>query len=77
MRFTGPIGYIMWGFVHVLYLIGWGNRVITLYSWMRSLSFAHHRGQRIITRDQAHHELTRAATSKDPDALKRLLTERA
>ncbi len=27
MRFTGVTGYTMWGFVHVLYLIGWGNRV--------------------------------------------------
>ena len=28
MRFTGVIGYTMWGFVHVLYLVGWGNRLV-------------------------------------------------
>ena len=26
MKFTGVTGYTMWGFVHVLYLVGWGNR---------------------------------------------------
>src|SRR6476620_7531439 len=31
MKFTGPVGYLMWGFIHVLYLIGWSNRIITLY----------------------------------------------
>jgi NADH dehydrogenase len=25
MKFTGPVGYMMWGFIHVLYLIGWGT----------------------------------------------------
>jgi NADH:ubiquinone reductase (H+-translocating) len=77
MRFTGPLGYLMWGFIHVLYLIGWGNRIITLYSWMRSLSFTHHRGERIITVEQAHHELTHGATHREPDELDRLLQKRA
>jgi hypothetical protein len=22
------VGYTMWGFVHVLYLVGWGNRLV-------------------------------------------------
>ena len=77
MRFTGSIGYLMWGFIHVLYLIGWGDRTITLYSWMRSLSFTHHRGERIISFEEAHHELSRAATHPDPDELNRLLPKRA
>ena len=33
MKFTGVSAYIMWGFIHVLYLIGWGNRLGTLYTW--------------------------------------------
>ena len=77
MKFTGPVGYLMWGFIHVLYLIGWSNRIITLYSWLRALSFTHHRGERIITVEQAHDELTRAATRRDPDELNRLLSKRA
>ena len=27
MSFTGIIAYLMWAFIHVLYLIGWGDRV--------------------------------------------------
>jgi NADH:ubiquinone reductase (H+-translocating) len=77
MRFTGPVGYVMWGFIHVLYLIGWGNQAITLYSWLRALSFSHHRGERIITVEQAHDELTRAATHRDPGELNRLLPKQA
>jgi NADH dehydrogenase len=53
MKFTGVIGYTMWGFIHVLYLIGWGNRVGTLYTWARALTFSNNRGHRIITFRQA------------------------
>jgi NADH:ubiquinone reductase (H+-translocating) len=53
MKFTGVIGYTMWGFIHVLYLIGWGNRLGTLYTWARALTFSHNRGHRIITFEQA------------------------
>jgi NADH dehydrogenase len=77
IKFTGAVGYLMWGFIHVLYLIGWSNRIITLYSWLRALSFTHHRGERIITVEQAHDELTRAATRRDPDELNRPLSKRA
>ena len=31
MKFTGVVGYTMWGFVHVLYLIGWGNRLAAMF----------------------------------------------
>lgn len=77
MRFTGRVGYLMWGFIHVLYLIGWGNRIITLYSWLGSLSFTHHRGERIITVAQAHNELAPAVARHDPDELNRLLPKQA
>jgi NADH dehydrogenase len=53
MKFTGLIAYAMWAFIHVLYLIGWGNRVGTLYSWARAIWFGHHRAHRVITFDTA------------------------
>ena len=56
---------------------GWSNRIITLYSWLPALSFTHHRGERIITVEQAHNEATRAAARRDPDELNRLLSKRA
>ncbi|MHA6794406.1 NAD(P)/FAD-dependent oxidoreductase [Pseudonocardia bannensis] len=54
MKFTGWIGYTIWGFIHVLYLIGWGNRLGTIYTWARALTFSNNRGHRIITFEQAH-----------------------
>ena len=54
MQFTGVLGYTMWGFIHVLYLIGWGNRLGTLYTWARALTFSRNRGHRLITFEQAH-----------------------
>ena len=53
MKFTGVIGYTMWGFIHVLYLIGWGNRIGTIYTWARALTFSRNRGHRLITFDDA------------------------
>jgi NADH dehydrogenase len=54
MKFTGTIGYTMWGFIHVLYLIGWGNRLGTIYTWARALTFSNNRGHRIITYQETH-----------------------
>ena len=48
----------MWAFIHVLYLIGWGNRLATLYTWARALWFTHNRAHRIITLGQACDEMT-------------------
>ncbi len=66
MKFTGFLGYTMWGFIHVLYLIGWGNRFATLFSWLRSLTFTTDRGQRIITFEQARTEIASVATQPEP-----------
>lgn len=57
INFTGFIAYLMWAFIHVLYLIGWGNRFGTLYSWGRSLWFTKNRAHRTITLDQALEEI--------------------
>jgi NADH:ubiquinone reductase (H+-translocating) len=54
MKVTGFLAFLMWGFIHVLYLIGWGNRLGTLYTWLRALVFSKNRGHRIITFEQAH-----------------------
>ena len=56
-RFTGLPAYVMWSFVHVMYLVGWGNRLGTMYTWGRALYFAKNRGHRIISFEQAHNRL--------------------
>jgi NADH dehydrogenase len=67
LKFTGVIGYTMWGFVHVLYLVDWGNRLATVYTWARALTFTNTRAHRVITVEQARYELTQnAAHSKVP-----------
>jgi NADH:ubiquinone reductase (H+-translocating) len=63
LRFTGVVGYTMWGLVHVTYLIGWGNRIGTMYTWARSLTFTKNRAHRIITLEQAEEEV-----GNEPDA---------
>ena len=57
MTFTGVIGYTMWGFVHVLYLIGWGNRLGAMLNWARALTFTKNRPHRTITAERARYEL--------------------
>ena len=63
MKFTGFIAYVMWGFIHVLYLVGWGNRLGTLYTWARALVFSKNRGHRIITFEQANDRLAEGRTA--------------
>src|SRR6516164_3703150 len=58
MKFTGVTGYTMWGFVHVLCLIGWGNRASAVFHWARALTFTKNRPHRTITAELARHELT-------------------
>jgi len=60
MKFTGVIGYTMWGFVHVLYLVGWGNRLAAMFNWARALTFTKNRAYRNITFEGARYELTHA-----------------
>jgi NADH dehydrogenase len=74
MKVTGFLADLMWGFIHVLYLIGWGNRIGTLYTWLRALVFTKNRGHRIITFEQAHeqavatHRALRARTGESDPA---------
>ena len=57
VKVTGIPAYLMWAFIHVAYLVGWGNRISTLYTWSRALLFSKNRGHRIITFDQANRQI--------------------
>jgi NADH dehydrogenase len=70
MKFTGFIAYVLWAFVHVLYLIGWGNRLGTLYAWSRALWFSKNRGNRVITFETAHDDIAEGrATAGRPSPI--------
>ena len=64
MKFTGVVGYTMWGFVHVLYLVGWGNRLGAMFNWARALTFTKNRAHRTITFERTRSEFTHA-TGRD------------
>jgi len=64
VKFTGVTGYTMWGFVHVLYLVGWGNRLGAVFNWARALTFTKNRAHRTITVEGARYELA-SETAED------------
>jgi NADH dehydrogenase len=57
VKVTGILAYLMWAFVHVAYLIGWGNRIGTMYTWFRALVLTKSRGHRVITFNSAQTDL--------------------
>ena len=57
VKVTGVLAYLMWLFVHVMYLVGWGNRVGTMYTWARAFLFSGGRAHRIITYENATGDL--------------------
>jgi NADH dehydrogenase len=57
LKFTGMPAYLMWGFIHVTYLIGWGNRLGTIYTRARALYLSKSRGHRIISFQTSGYEV--------------------
>jgi NADH dehydrogenase len=48
VRFAGRPAWVLWLFVHIMYLIGFRNRVVVLYEWAYAY-FTHQAGVRLIT----------------------------
>jgi NADH dehydrogenase len=48
LRFGGPIAFALWAVVHLLYLVGWGNRAGTVTRWLWSL-VARNRREQVIS----------------------------
>lgn len=51
MKLTGIPAFLAWAFIHIMYLVGWGNRLGAMYTWARAMVFSKNRGHRIITFD--------------------------
>jgi NADH:quinone reductase (non-electrogenic) len=47
LRFSGRLALLVWAVVHVRYLLGWGNRLVTVVRWLWTM-LARNRGQRVI-----------------------------
>jgi NADH dehydrogenase len=48
IRFSGPIAWLAWLFVHLMYLVGFENRVLVLIKWTYNY-LTRNRGARLIT----------------------------
>ncbi|QEX17474.1 NADH dehydrogenase [Hypericibacter terrae] len=48
IRLSGTIAWLLWGIVHIFFLIGFRNRIFVLLSWLWAY-FSFHRGSRLIT----------------------------
>ncbi len=60
VRFTGYPAWLLWLFVHIMYLVEFGNRLVVFVHWAYSY-FTRKRGARLITLDDA----PRAGPSRD------------
>jgi len=45
---SGFLAFLLWAFVHLVYLIGWERRIETVLRWLTSL-FTRHRAERLIS----------------------------
>jgi NADH:ubiquinone reductase (H+-translocating) len=51
LRLTGPVAWLLWGMVHIYFLIGFRNRLVVALDWLWAyLTFQ--RGARLITETQ-------------------------
>jgi NADH dehydrogenase len=64
-RFYGIVGWLLWSLVHVLFLIGFRNRLITLFSWIESYVFFR-RGSRLILGEDLFERLRPVERGPDP-----------
>jgi NADH dehydrogenase len=62
LHLSGTLGKAAWAFVHIAFLVGWGNRFTTLIQWLWGLS-GRHRGERVILSDSP----IRAVSATTPD----------
>ena len=51
IHFSGPIAWLAWLFIHLMYLVGFENRVVVLIRWMYNY-VTHNRGARLITGEE-------------------------
>jgi len=47
-KLSGPVAWLLWLFVHIMYLVGFANRVLVLVQWAQSY-ITRGRGARLIT----------------------------
>jgi NADH dehydrogenase len=62
LRLSGRIAWLLWGLIHIAFLIGFRNRVVVLLDWLWAyVTFK--RGARLITDAPLPDQVTRTAVS--------------
>jgi NADH dehydrogenase len=56
VRFTGRLAWLFWAFLHIMYLVGFRNRISVLVQWAYAY-FTYQRGVRLITNPERRGEL--------------------
>lgn len=53
MHLSGLPAWLVWVFIHIMYLIGFGNRIIVMFQWAWTY-IGYRRGMRLITQKGSH-----------------------
>jgi NADH dehydrogenase len=53
LHFSGRIAWLLWLFVHIMYLVGFRNRLSVFLQWAYSY-LTYQRGVRLITSTERH-----------------------
>ncbi len=61
MRLSGFAGWVVWMFVHLAFLTGWGNRFTTMLRWLRWL-IGRNRVERVFSVAHTGGDLSTPAT---------------
>jgi NADH dehydrogenase len=62
LKFTGRTAWLLWGLIHLYFLIGFRNRIVVLVSWLWAwLTYAH--GARVITDQPARYATARPGST--------------
>ncbi len=56
LKFSGYFAWLLWLFIHILYLVGFANRVLVAFQWAYSY-LARGRGARIIAHSSVGEDL--------------------
>lgn len=64
LQFTGLIAWLMWAFIHILYLIGFRNRIGVMLEWITA-TLTGQRGVRLITTRPIDQEIPCAISSEN------------
>lgn len=65
LRFRGFFAWLAWVFLHIMYLVGFRNRLVTFFEWAYAY-FSFSRGSRLITWNLGGEEEEKPTTRKGP-----------